>query len=195
MRRRQNRGRNAMELVVPSAPYLPSYVDALERGWSPDNVRGEVARTEELERIAADPERFLALLTDRDARGGPLRMPNGTLLPRLPGYRKWMWDGEFVGTIGFRWQPGTDALPPHILGHIGYAVVPWKRGRGYATDAVRQLLPEARAEGLTSVELTVEPHNRSSRHVIEANGGILVEEFDAGPMYGNKTGLRYRITL
>jgi predicted acetyltransferase len=184
-----------MELVVPAAAYLPGYVDALERGWSPDNVRGDVARTEELERIATDPDRFLALLTDRDARGGPLRMPNGMLVPRLPGYRKWMWTGEFVGTIGFRWQPGTDALPPHILGHIGYAVVPWQRGRGYATEAVRQLLPEARAEGLTYVDLTVEPHNRSSRHVIEANGGILVEEFNAGPHYGNKVGLRYRIRL
>ncbi|MFN7913854.1 MAG: GNAT family N-acetyltransferase [Vicinamibacterales bacterium] len=184
-----------MELVVPSRPYLASYTEALERGWSPDNVRGEAARTEELERIATDADRFLALLTDREAKGGPLRMPNGTLIPRLPGYRKWMWDGEFVGTIGFRWQPGTNTLPPHILGHIGYAVVPWKRGRGYATEAVRLLLPEARAEGLTYVELTVEPHNRSSRHVIEANGGVLVEEFDAGPMYGHKTGLRYRIAL
>lgn len=184
-----------MELVVPSRAYLPSYTAALERGWSPDNVRGEPARTEELDRITADADRFLALLTDREARGGPLCMPNGTLLPRLPGYRKWMWDGEFVGTIGFRWQPGTDALPAHILGHIGYAVVPWKRGRGYATDALRLLLPEARAEGLTAVELTVEPRNLASRHVIEANGGVLVEEFDAGAMYGHKIGLRYRIPL
>lgn len=184
-----------MELVVPARPYLASYTAALERGWSPDNVRGELARTEELERIATNADRFLALLTDREAKGGPLRMPNGTLVPRLPGYRKWMWDGEFVGTIGFRWQPGTDALPPHILGHIGYAVVPWKRGRGYATTALRLLLPEARAEGLSCVELTVEPGNLSSRHVIEANGGVLAEEFNAGPMYGNKIGLRYRISL
>jgi len=41
-----------------------------------------------------------------------------------------MWDDEFAGSIGFRWQPGTSALPPHCLGHIGYAVVPWKQGRG-----------------------------------------------------------------
>jgi hypothetical protein len=28
-----------MHLVRPSEPYLPSYAAALERGWSPDNVR------------------------------------------------------------------------------------------------------------------------------------------------------------
>src|SRR5262245_61283902 len=52
------------------------------------------------------------------------------LLPEaqhLPGFSRWMWDGECCGSIGFRWQPGTDVLPPHYLGHIGYAVVPCER--------------------------------------------------------------------
>jgi len=184
-----------MELVWPSRPYLPSYIDALNRGWSPDNVRGEYARLEELQRIAADPDGFVAALVDREAKAGPITMPDGTTVKRLPGYRRWMWDGELVGTIGFRWQPGTEALPPYVLGHIGYAVVPWKRGRGYATTALRLLLPEARAEGLGHVDLTVEPHNLASRHVIEANGGVLLEEFVAPQSYGHKRGLLYRITL
>ncbi len=184
-----------LALVTPSPLYLPGYLDALHRGWSPDNVRGDAARLDELGRIDRDPDAFLASLVDREARGGPLRMPDGSERARLPGYRKWMWDDAFVGTIGFRWQPGTEALPSHVLGHIGYAVVPWMRGRGYAREALRLLLPEARAEGLSYVELTVEPHNASSRYVIESNGGVLVEEFDAGPLYGHKTGLRYRIAL
>ena len=29
-----------MDLVWPSLALLPAYVDALERGWSPDNERG-----------------------------------------------------------------------------------------------------------------------------------------------------------
>ena len=41
-----------MDLVWPSRQYLSSYVAALERGWSPDNVRGQAASEEELERIA-----------------------------------------------------------------------------------------------------------------------------------------------
>ncbi|HUR33765.1 MAG TPA: GNAT family N-acetyltransferase [Vicinamibacterales bacterium] len=179
----------------PSRAYLASYRDALHRGWSPDNVRGDTARREELGKIEADADAFLAGLVDREARGGPITFPDGTTVQRLPGYRRWMWDGGFVGTIGLRWQPGTDALPPHVLGHIGYAVVPWRRGRGYATAALRLLLPEARAEGLTQVELTVEPHNLASRHVIEENGGIFVEAFVAPEAYGHKHGLRYRIPL
>ncbi len=184
-----------MQLVWPAPEYLPSYVAALNRGWTPDNLRGDVARLEELAKIEADADGFLAALVDREARGAPLTFPGGQTFPRLPGYRRWMWDGDFVGTIGFRWQPGTEALPPYVLGHIGYAVVPWKRGHGHATDALRLLLPEVKAEGLRYVDLTVEPQNLSSRHVIDANGGVLVEEFIAPEMYGSKKGLRYRIAL
>ena len=35
-----------LQLVWPSREYLAAYVDALERGWSPDNVRGDAARVE-----------------------------------------------------------------------------------------------------------------------------------------------------
>lgn len=37
-----------MHLVWPARDYLPSYVAALNRGWTPDNVRGDFARLEEL---------------------------------------------------------------------------------------------------------------------------------------------------
>jgi hypothetical protein len=54
-----------MELVWPSLEHLPSYVAALKRGWSSDNERGEIAAQEELEKIAAAPEVFLASLVDK----------------------------------------------------------------------------------------------------------------------------------
>jgi predicted acetyltransferase len=106
-----------------------------------------------------------------------------------------MWDGEFCGTIGFRWQPGTPELPPHCLGHIGYAVVPWKRGRGYATQALAGILPDAIAEGLPYVELTTDAVNVASQRVIEANGGRVVEQFNKPAHYGGAESLRYRIAL
>ena len=157
-------------------------------------MRPETAR-EQLEHIAQDPAGFLAGLVDRDAKGPPVTLPDGSTVPRLPGYRKWMWDGEFCGSIGFRWQPGTSALPPHVLGHIGYAVVPWKQRRGYATIALGLLLPDARAEGLEYVELTSDPENSASHRVITENGGVLVERFVPPPQYGPDEKLRFRIDL
>jgi predicted acetyltransferase len=183
-----------VQIVRPSESHLPSYVAALERGWSPDNTRPEAGR-EELARIRADGKAFIASTEDRLAKGAPITMPDGSTVSRLPGFRRWMWDGEFCGSIGFRWQQGTNDLPPHCLGHIGYAVVPWKEGRGYAKAALAQLLPEARQVGLTFVEITTDPENIASQRVILANGGFLVEQFTKSAQYGNKQGLRYRIAV
>jgi predicted acetyltransferase len=138
-----------MDLVWPAAQHLPGYVHALQQGWSPDHLRPQTA-LDELVRIAQDPEAFLSGQVDREATGPPIILPDGSAVPRLPGYSRWMWDGEFCGSIGFRWQVGTSELPAYCLGHIGYSVVPWKRGRGYATRALRLLLPHAREEGLHS---------------------------------------------
>jgi len=143
--------------------------------------------------VRRDPAKYLELAVNREAVGDPFKLPDGSLVPRIPGYSHWMWDGEFCGTIGFRWLPGTPLLPPHVLGHIGYGVVPWKRRRGYATEALRQLLPIVAKEGLPYVELTCDPSNEASRKVIETNGGILVEHFTKPPQFGSKPGLRYRI--
>jgi predicted acetyltransferase len=189
-----------MQLVVPSLDHLEHYAEALRRGgFYPDNIRREVSAREELEKIARDPAAFVASLDDREAKGAPITLPDGSQVKRLPSYRRWMWDdgdgGGFCGSIGFRWQPGSTALPPHVLGHIGYAVVPWRRGRGYATRALALLLPEVRKEGLDYVELTTDPDNLPSQKVILANGGTLVERFAKTEAHGGSDTLRWRIVL
>jgi predicted acetyltransferase len=186
---------STVKLVWPAAEYLPGYVDALKRGWSSDNERGEAAALAELAKIEQDAAAFVASLVDKEAAGGPVMLPDGTTAPRLPGYHRWLWDGDFCGSIGFRWQRGTEALPALVLGHIGYAVVPWKQRRGYATLALREILKEAREVGLRYVELTTDLANVASQKVIDANGGILVEQFVKAPAYGSKPALRYRIML
>ena len=184
-------------LVRPAAAHLPEYLAALRRGWSPDNLRPAVAG-EQIEAIGRDPAGFLAGLEDRQARGGPITLPDGSTRPRLPSFRRWIWEAEtdsFCGTIGARWQPGTTALPPHVLGHVGYAVVPWRRGRGHARRALALLLAELAPLGLPWVALTTEPGNDASIAVITANGGALVEEFAKPAGLGGGRALRFRIAL
>jgi len=184
-----------IQLVPPSLERLPSYVAALKRGWSPDNIKGAAASIEELAQIEKDPRSFVESLTDREAKGPPIVLPDGTTAARLPGFRLWLWDTEFCGSIGLRWQLGTSELPAHVLGHIGYAVVPWKEGRGYAKLALTLMLEHARAEGLQYVEITTNPDNAASRRVIEANGGVLIERFQRPVQYGGTDAVCYRVAL
>lgn len=184
-----------MHLVKPALDYLPSYRAALERGWSPDNVRLADATREQLAAIEADPAAFVASLDDPEAKGPPIPLLDGRLVPRLPGFRRWMWDGGFAGSIGLRWQKGTSALPPHVLGHIGYAVVPWKRKQGFATEALRLMLHEARVIGLDHVDITADPDNVASHKVVLANGGVEMERFFKDPGYGGQESVRFRILL
>jgi len=181
--------RARLQLLEPTLGMLPAYAEALGRGWSPNNV--EDVSASQLAEIGRDPAGFIAELL---RQGGTIKLPDGTLVPKLPDRPRWMWDGELVGHIGLRWQPGTDSLPPHVLGHIGYAVVPWKRRRGYATEGLRLMLIEARRIGLRRVQVTTDRLNIASCRVIEANGGCLVEEF-VEPRFGPDVRLRYRIDL
>lgn len=183
-----------MELRWPSQVELPGYVDAFERSWSP-NTLDDRAGLVELEQIRRDPAAFLASLVDRDAQGPPIPMPDGSFARRIPGHRKWMWDGEFCGSIGLRWQPGTEELPPHVLGHVGYSVVPWKRRLGYATAAVRAIVTDAASEGLRWIEITTDVDNIASQGVIVGAGGTFVERFSHPDEYGRGDGFRYRVAV
>jgi predicted acetyltransferase len=93
---------------------------------------------------------------------------------------------EFVGSISIRHEL-NDALRVEG-GHVGYDTVPSHRGRGIATQMLRQALPVARALGLTSVLLTCNDTNAASIRVIERNGGALRE---TKVLDGNKPVKRY----
>jgi predicted acetyltransferase len=170
------------ELIVPAPHALAGYEAALRQGWSANTTRD--VSGEELARLTADPTAFLDSMRNPTA---PITLPDGTQVPRLPGCIRWMWDGEFCGAINFRHQPGSETLPPHVSGHIGYAVVPWKQRHGYATRALRLMLPIAAAAGLAWVDLTCDADNIASRRVIEANGGVPLPD---GP---DKKAVRIRL--
>jgi predicted acetyltransferase len=95
----------------------------------------------------------------------------GTSVPKT--HRWALAEGQFVGRISIHHEL-NDALRAEG-GHIGYDTVPSFRGRGVATEMLRQALPVARALGLTEVLLTCDDSNAASIRVIEKNGGSLRE--------------------
>jgi len=88
-------------------------------------------------------------------------------------------DEQFVGRISIH-HALTDALRIEG-GHIGYDTVPSARGRGVATEMLRQALPVARALELREILVTCDDTNAASIRVIEKNGGSLRETRELAP--------------
>lgn len=148
---------------------------------TPDDER-EVLRA--FESIAADVPHFLHLYE----RG----MPFGRYLAALAERRRGsdlpdeivpatfvfaFVDDRIVGRVSIRHR-----LTPWLEqfgGHIGYAVVPEFRRRGYATEMLRQAVDLARDRlGLARVLVTCDDDNAGSITVIERNGGVLENVVD-----------------
>src|SRR5215472_7352677 len=111
-----------LRLLPPSLDLIPGYAVALEAGWSPDTTRD--VSSEQLTLYRQAPALLIDELTRQD---GTIKTATGEFVQRLPSRTFWLDDGEFCGSINLRFQPGSEALPPQVNGHVGYAVVPWKR--------------------------------------------------------------------
>lgn len=79
-------------------------------------------------------------------------------------------EGRLVGRVSIRHEL-NDWLATYG-GHIGYAVIPVLRRRGYGTEILRQALVVARALGIDAVLVTCDVDNLASAGVIEACGGV-----------------------
>jgi predicted acetyltransferase len=64
-------------------------------------------------------------------------------------------------------------------GHIGYAIRPSQRLKGYGTEILRRTLLEAAKLGLHKVLVTCNADNLGSIKIILANGGIFDEEISS----------------
>lgn len=96
-------------------------------------------------------------------------------LQSLPAARMW-WIVErdaVLGGIALRTQT-NDTVARN--GHVGYGIRPSSRGRGVATWALGELLPHARAAGLTVCCCLDD--NVGSIKTIERHGGVLESVVD-----------------
>ncbi len=88
-------------------------------------------------------------------------------------------EGHLVGRASVRHR-----LNPWLErwgGHIGYAVRPAFRRRGYATEVLRQSLVVARSVGVELALVTCDVDNVGSAAVIERCGGVLEGIVDGEP--------------
>ena len=90
----------------------------------------------------------------------------------VPSSTFWLIDkGKWVGHCNVR-----HGLNPRLTergGHIGYAIHPRERGKGYGQKILELALIKARKIGLNRVLITCNEQNEASRKIIERNNGIL----------------------
>ncbi len=94
---------------------------------------------------------------------------------KVPQATYWLYvDGNPVGMGKLR-RFLTDVLKI-AGGHIGYAIAPQYRGKGYAKLLLKLMLEEAGRIGLSEVLLTIHTDNAASLSVAKANGGRVEKE-------------------
>ena len=96
---------------------------------------------------------------------------------KVPSTTYWLYaDGVPVGFGKLR-HCLTDTLRK-AGGHIGYAVAPAYRGKGYGKELLRLLLQKANEMGIGKVLLTIRLNNAASQAVAFANGGAVTDRTD-----------------
>lgn len=82
-------------------------------------------------------------------------------------------EGHLAGRVSIRHRLNDFLL--QVGGHIGYAVRPGFRRRGYGTQILHQSLGVARALGIDHALVTCDADNLGSIRIIESTGALLDE--------------------
>ena len=89
--------------------------------------------------------------------------------------------GDYVGIFNLRHE--LNDFLRNGPGHVGYAIRKSMRNRGYATEGVKALFPEAKKLGIQEIFLSCNKDNAASQRVIEKCGGIFRKETETLKLY------------
>jgi predicted acetyltransferase len=114
---------------------------------------------------------------------------------KLPTSEYELFDSDMVvGKIQIRHKPSHGVgIPENMASHIYYEILPEYRSKGYGKQVLALGLEEAKKIGLSEVSITCMENNIGSKKIIEANGGVFVEDVMI-PEEGKKM-FRYQILL
>lgn len=119
-------------------------------------------------------EEFKAWLIDQNENSCKTEIEDGWKVPQTTF---WLYaDGNPVGVGKIR-HFLTDKLR-QAGGHIGYAIAPAERGKGFGKQLLKALLVEAKKLGIDRALITVQNGNIASVKVALANGGIIEKVSD-----------------
>ena len=149
-----------VRLITPSFEFKNSYLELLaeQHQTREDYFQSALAKKD-----------FAAFIEELNSQSKGINLPPGI----VPMSTFWMIDSSqmILGRSVVR-HFLTPALEHHG-GHIGYAIRPSKRRKGYGELILSLTLEKARALGLVRVRITCDTDNIGSVKVIEKNNGVL----------------------
>ena len=154
-----------LKLILPNRKYVASYIK-MEREFEVEGTRGAAGSLEALYFLKDFPSYNKKAAQNRKG----INVPKG----KVPSTLYWaVVDKKVVGRLSLRHRLWKE----FSASHIGYAVKPSERRKGYGTEMLRLGLLQAKKLGIKKVIMGCREDNVGSKKIIEANGGIFVKKY------------------
>ena len=153
-----------MELILPSTEYEQTFREAFLE-FRAETGKGNIEQS--LVTRLEESKDFAEFVRKLQEEVLGKHLPEGY----VPHTIYWLVDGgKFIGWLDIRHR-----LTEHLRefgGHIGYAIRPSERKKGYGEQILKLGLIEAKKLGISSVRIMCDEDNIGSRRIIEKNGGV-----------------------